>query len=733
MKLLYNGYKFKGGKIKKRLLLKICAYFSSSITFLIQDIILLNNQYLYAKNNSKQIIIQKFKNFNYYDQDYLLLIKTLANLITDKRQDNVNDKISLEIESDKQIKVGDKFIAEGNVLSVSGSSKLIADKFVYDQIKRIFLIEGNIKFINGDQYFQASKLYFDVLKDEGYVEDIYGILDFENFSSDLKIDTVNNQKVSISEFENNEISNVNILRPSKLGFSKNRKDTDISLVQENIRKWRFKSKKIIFNSKSMASDEVFFTNDVFNKPQFILQNKDFSAEVKDNNMQFKSKNSFFIFENKLRIPVGPRNISTASNEENIWGLGYQYDDKDGWYLKQNLSPYKISENFKIDFDIYYIFNRAINGKTKSFRAKDSSPTDENVIEDSSLFDYFGADTKISGNLKKFEFDFVTEVSSLDSEKYDRSTRSKFKLFRTIDISKKVNDINSDSKIDNSLGTIFKERDNFFNLKEINDAKTIKLQRPSNRKLDLSLYATYREKINKAFSESSDLHTSYGTQLALRTNRNLNNRITENKLIAIDVGQYQAEKKDKKELEELTRLGLAGRIGYGINLLDFGDSESLTEEFKYIPQTINQGIDINLEVTGNLFEYSDGKNQEAITFVFGPKLTVGEFKRDYLDFARLQLNYVLVNGSDSSPFKFDNSGNAFNLALNYEQQLIGPILYGYRAEVNLKDNNKFSNGTYKIGITRRAYAFESYYVPGDKKIGFNFLINNFRYNGIPKGF
>ena len=558
-------------------------------------------------------------------------------------------------------------------------------------------------------------------------------MDFENFSSDLEIDKINNQKVDINQYRNNEISDINVLRPSKLGFSKNKKDTDISLVQEDIKKWRFKSKKIIFNSKSMSSDEVFFTNDVFNKPQFILLNKDFSAEVKDKNMQFKSKNSFFIFENKLKIPVGPRNISTASNEENIWGFGYQYEDKDGWYLKQNLSPYKISENFKIDFDIFYLFNRAINSKTRSFRAKDSSPTDENVIVDSSVVDYFGADTKISGKLNKFDFNFVTEVSSLDFEKYDRSTRSKFKLFRTFDISNKEKDINYDLKVDNSLETIFEDKENFFKLEQVNNLETINFKRPSNKKLDLSFYATYREKINKAFSESSDLHSSYGTQVALRTSRNLNNRISESKLIALDLGQYQAEKKDKKELEELFRMGLAGRVGYGINLLDFGNSGSLTEEFKYIPQTINQGIDINLEVTGNLFEYSDGKSQESITFVFGPKITLGEFKRDYFDYAKLQLNYVLVNGSDSSPFKFDNSGNSFNLALNYEQQLIGPILYGYRAEVNLKDDNKFSKGNYKIGIVRRAYELESYYIPGDKTIGFNFSINNFRYKGIPKGF
>tara|TARA_B100000212_G_scaffold340688_1_gene321949 strand:- start:853 stop:2997 length:2145 start_codon:yes stop_codon:yes gene_type:complete len=714
-------------------LLNFCTYLCSSTTFLTQEFLLFNNLKAYAGNNYEKIIVESFnipRNYK-YDKDFSLLIKTLANLIDDKKENSQNNKNFLEIESDTKIMVGDKFIAEGNVSTISGSAKIMADRFVYDQINRIFLIEGNIKFFNGEQYFQASKLYFDAIKDEGYVEDIYGVLSFESFSEDLKIDSINNKKVVIDQYQKYEQGEINILRPSTLGF--NKKEKNISLINEDIKKWRFKSKKIIFNSRSMSSDEVFFTNDVFNKPQLILQTKDFSAEIIDKNMQFKSKKSFFLFENKFKIPAGRRNISTASNDENIWGIGYEYNDKDGYYLKQNLSPYNIFPNFEIDLDVFYLFNRALNGKTRSFRAKNSSVTDENISVDSLFLDYFGLDANVKGKLNKFDFYSLTEFSSLDFEKIDKASRSKLQLIRTFNLSNNKK-INFNANSNSSSETLSDDNNNLFKIDEINNYKNIYHTKEPIRELDLSFYASYREKINKPFSETTeDLHTSYGTMIALKTNNNLNNRTNESKLIVLDFGLYQAEKKDIKQLDDLFRIGILGKLSYEIDLIDFGEKKSLTREYFYIPTTINQGIDINFEATANLFQYSNSSSQEAVSFALGPKLTLGELKKNYFDYSMFSLNYVYINGTENSPFKFDNIEDSSKLVFDYEQQLFGPLLLGYKAEVDLYDKGNITSGKYKIAIKRRAYSLEGYYEPENKKGGFNFLINNFRYKGIPKSF
>ena len=134
--------------------------------------------------------------------------------------------------------------------------------------------------------------------------------------------------------------------------------------------------------------------------------------------------------------------------------------------------------------------------------------------------------------------------------------------------------------------------------------------------------------------------------------------------------------------------------------------------------------------------SDSSTQESVIYSLGPVIELGEFKKKSLDYSKLSLNFVKVQGSASSPFKFDNTGKSFNLVLDYEQQVFGPILFGYQSEIKLdggEDYGKFSNDRYKIALRRRAYSLEGYYEPDDKTFGLNFNINNFRYKGNPKRF
>ena len=145
-------------------------------------------------------------------------------------------------------------------------------------------------------------------------------------------------------------------------------------------------------------------------------------------MRFKSKNSFIILDDKVRIPVGRRNISSREFDD-VFGIGYEYENKDGYYFQQNLPPYKISNNLEIDFDIFYLFNRALNGKTKSFTGKNTSITSEKISTDSKFGDYFGINTNIYGNFNNYDLIFESEINSLDLEKINRTSRAKIQLIK----------------------------------------------------------------------------------------------------------------------------------------------------------------------------------------------------------------------------------------------------------------------------------------------------------------
>ena len=661
-------------------------------------------------------------------------MQNLTNLLSDNKE--AVQKKSLEIEADSQKTIDSKFIAEGNVTSSIGLAKLNADKITFDQKENTFLVEGNIRFNKGEQFFEADKLFFDSKNDSGYLENVYGIIDFENFDTDLNIDKLDDKKLLKTQYDDENVNEVNVLRPSTLGITKDDTQTSFSVFSEGIKKWRFKSNRIEFTSKTINSEDIIFTNDVFNKPQFKFQAINFRAFLDNDKMRFKSKNSFIILEDKLRIPVGRRNISSREFDD-VFGIGYEYENKDGYYFQQNLPPYKISNNLEVDFDIFYLFNRVLNGKTKSFTGKNTSITSEKISTDSKFGDYFGINTNIYGNFNNYDLIFESEINSLDLEKINRTSRAKIQLNRTFYLSNQKNNYKATLNIaDNKIPKESNNNDQLFVLEELPKLEILNSDNQSNSKLDFSIYATYREKIVKAFSADTELYTSYGTQLALRNGRALNKKLYENSILAIDLGQYQGEKKNSTDLTDLFRYGLAGKLKYTFEVLNFSDSSELTQSYKYIPKTIDQGLNLNFAISGNLFKYSDLSTQESVVYSFGPVIELGEFKKKSLDYSKLSLNFVKVQGSAGSPFKFDNTGNSFNLVLDYEQQVFGPILFGYQSEIKLdggKDYGKFSNDRYKIALRRRAYSLEGYYEPEDKTFGLNFNINNFRYKGNPKRF
>ena len=120
---------------------------------------------------------------------------------------------ALDIESDSQSQEGDIFTAEGNVKMKLKNSLLKADKIKYDKTKKTFFAEGNIIFYRGNQYLEASKFLYNLESKNGFVDDVYGVMDVANFNKDFDL------KNDDFEKNKNNVENPILIDKSSIGWA----------------------------------------------------------------------------------------------------------------------------------------------------------------------------------------------------------------------------------------------------------------------------------------------------------------------------------------------------------------------------------------------------------------------------------------------------------------------------------------------------------------------------------
>ena len=171
---------------------------------------------------------------------------------------------------------------------------------------------------------------------------------------------------------------------------KNFNITKAELKVPEISRWRYKTNKLIYNSKTLESKKIYFTNDIYNEPQFVFLSKNFSAEIIDNKLKLLSKNSWIILDNKLKIPIGRRSVFDR-DPLTKWGIGADYQDKDGYFLFRGTNSRKIFRDFSLQFQPYFLIQRALQGNTNSFTSKNESVFSSKGKNEISLSDYFALD------------------------------------------------------------------------------------------------------------------------------------------------------------------------------------------------------------------------------------------------------------------------------------------------------------------------------------------------------
>ena len=672
-----------------------------------------SNSTIRKLNNKIEISKDYFDGFSYYlnKHNYDVLAEIpIPETQKDLRTLDKKSLTSIEIEANTQYESEGKFFAEGNAEVKTMSGTLYADKISFDRNNKIFIATGNVRIFRGNQFIQSTNFKYDYSKEIGELINVYGTMDLSTFNKDLNLQEKVKKIAEISYLE--KLKNMQMIDESNIGFSQTyeRRSPKINFELSSISKWRFKANKVNFTSSSFSSDEIFFTNDAYNKPQFLIQSKNFSGEFIENKLKINSKSSFLILDDRLRIPIGKRTIYEKENV-NSWGFGSDYAEKDGIYVYRSSQPIKFTDKFLLKITPYILIQRYFKGNTKNFVPKDAYILSPKKKDNTDLLDYFAVDFDLKGFLGDWELEWNSTLNSLNLERSHDLLKSNLlltkKLFETE--KDKINKVKSDDKLENKY-----EKD-----------------------LDLEIFSSFRKPVWKGFRGNNEIYFAYGTRLknySIWNYGKTNNQFDWN----LEIGSFKAKKNDENRIISRERYTLSGSYGSRYQLWSPKDIDKvINEDYKYSPIVINQGIFFTRKFSLGIFQYSDGNTQKALEVKFGPDFIFGEKKDDFLDFTRLKIEYSYTFRNGESPFAFDNINDSSFADIQLQQQIYGPLLFTLKTSINLdghsSDYGKFKNNRYELSFNRRAYLINLYVEPNEERVGIDFKIFNFIYTGSEKSF
>ena len=643
----------------------------------------------FTKNENLEIKINKF-------------LKLIANNIQ-KSQQEKDEFSNLEILSEKQLSQGDDFIAEGNVLARNNKILLRADKLVYSRKLRELFIEGNIVFQSGDQFLKSTELKYNIKKKEGYILNAFGTINFEtlgkfNSNNNLNItDQITN--VIFNSSNSLSLDNYNLDRDDE-SFLKRLIPQELKIDISKKQQWRYKAKKINIVKNIWSSEKLFLTNDPFNKPQLVINNKNFKTTEDNEEILVTSQWSTLILDDFLKIPIGPRRIKIGEENNFRWGIGYDKSAKDGLFITRNFDPiYFSSENTKLNLKKEFYIQRSLQGKTKSYSAEDKSVLSEKVDQDITPLDFFGIELDYLTKVYGFDLSSNITLSTLDLEKFKKALSVKTELTKSL----------------------YK-----------------KTKSDSDKETKFSIFGNYRDKVWNGSLGESEILSAYGIKL-VKQNNWTNNKINKSSTIAFSIGEYQSgERLYPTNLISRKRLNIFLERNHRYPIWRPKIKNNLiNKKLIYSPTIINYGMDFNAQAKLDIYRYDDKNYQNLLTFRAGPELTLGNFKSKYFDYTKLSIYPKATISDGNSPFGFDQSVDNHSIELLAKQQLIGPLALELSTEYNLDVNspkyNKFFNTKYELTWNRRAYNLGIYYNSETETGGIKFNIHSFNFDGIGDNF
>ena len=603
---------------------------------------------------------------------------------------------SIEIEANEQSETKDKIIAKGNVIIKSNGAILFTDFIEYEKNNKLLKSRGKIKFINKNQIFTSDYFEYNFSDKSGFIENIYGVIDLETFSEDIDLreNNISDSKTSAENFNKVVLDSGD---PIVLNFNNSRENSPSSFLNFNtsknrVQKWRFKSKNIKINDSLISSKKIIFTNDTFNPPQLKLVAYDVYSKNKKNKTIFISSWTNLILDEKVTLPLGRRKISDKEENLNKFRLGIDNEDKDGLFISRTSDTFKF-KSLNIQFIPELYLQRIFEDEMYSFRKKGASITSPKIKNQITPIDYFGGEILINGEIASYKINSRSSINSLDINKLNESLRSSISLSKNL-------------------------RNN--NLKN----------------LELNYFASYREKIDTGYHGIHEIYNGYGINLKNsfnKTHKKSNWSSKQN----LSFGKFKAEN-HQGDIASHTRTSLGGNIRNEYIIWKSSSKDKyIDNSYKFVPRILKNELKLVSDLNLAINNYSDYGSQNLIRFSIGPALTIGNYRKNFLDYTSLGTFLEITSKSDSSPFKFDNVNDDLKLNLNLNQQIIRSLSFDISSYLNIDKNsdkyNKFINTKYSLNWHRRAYNLQVYFEQDTNNAGINFNIFSLPFNGLGKEF
>ena len=598
-----------------------------------------------------------------------------SNVLNKKIDKNIKTAVNeILIESKTQSEKDNILYANGDVVVKYKNNILKADTLTYNKKNQSAKAEGNVQLKINNQIFKADMVQYDFAKRKGNFKNIKALINSESIISDFDFHS--------TSIYSNLLSSIQNIKKDKVIFT-----------PEKVTYWIFSAKYLNVDQNKWSSKQAFLTNDLLETNQIKLQFNELEIYHNKEKLRFKSKSNNLILQDRITIPfwLGERTISKKNGNllafdfENRWNIGYEKLNKDGYFLGRKLDAIKINNDLFLKIEPQFLLQRTLKGKTNSFVQKNYSLNSKRVERNISILDYFALNSSIEGKIKNWDLKITKGLNSFDLDKFANSFRTK------AEISKEINLFN----------TTFVKR----------------------------IFGAYRERIWNGSIGESEIYSAYGLQLD-QTKFWKNGSVETNQLITFGIGNYKAEELMSLDFTESYKGSISYQLEKSIPIYKKKiDSAYIDKSYEYIPEPIKQGVFINSKISLNYDLYKNGNSQEYFEVGLGPEILIGNFQKDFFDYTRLSItpNYKINSGK--SIFKFDHVSEDFTLALNFDQQLIGPFLIETQGILNLdKDSNdygKFIDSKIGINYQKRSYSFGIFYQPNDQSGGINFTLNGFK--------
>tara|TARA_B100000212_G_scaffold50353_1_gene32582 strand:+ start:2735 stop:4948 length:2214 start_codon:yes stop_codon:yes gene_type:complete len=675
--------------------------------------------------------VNKVNNFNYLSQEnikshnvnsfglkprefYEIYILFSRLLIANEQNKNTRQiEYSYEIESDKQYLIDNVYYAEGNVIVNLINGELKAEKIIFDKKNKILKAFNNVIFKKGNQYFKADYVEYDLIKSKGFIDNVFGIIDSKNLKKDFNFK--NNLFSKSNDSLDDEINLVN--NPQELGLlnSNNKRlkniisKKNISFNFSSIKNWKFRSKKIVLEKDKWSSKMIEFSNDPFKASQLIIKSKDFYGEIIDDNIKLTSTSTTVQFDGKLSLPLGKRVITTDEKEDLFlkWGIAYSDDDRDGVFLIRNYRSIKLNDYFLLNLKPYFLVQRALLGESDAFRERDSSKTSSNVNKRIYFADYFALNTKLKGNISKWKLNIDSDLKTLNPSNFYDAFSLELNLLRNL--------------FNRSKPVIGNSESNYNDSKKINYIEK--------NKVDFGVYKII---------DKGGIYRAIGSKLITKYSNKKKN-LKKDYSIILDIGNFEGKNSiNQLETLNLLRYGTNISLMHTIRILNLNaENQIYNSDFRYTSKFINKGLFLRKKFAFGLYEYSDNNSQRIFSTELGPTFIIGDLKKHFFDYSEISIFSEFVSKRGESPFSFDNFNNDSRVNISLRQQILGPLIIGYKTQLNINNESvnygNFETQKISLELSRRAYSFALSYDAKAKNIFLGFDIFNFGNRNFEKRF